>query len=184
MKNISSPSISVKQLTLTGVMTAVICILGPISIPLPFSPVPISFTNLAIFLAVYALGLKFGTVSCLIYLLLGTIGLPVFSAFSGGLGKLAGPTGGYLIGFIFLALISGFFIEAFPGKVILAITGMAAGSVVCYLLGTLWLARQMNLTFYAALAVGVVPYLIGDIIKILIASFVGPKLRAAVLRTS
>ena len=85
-----------KQITLIGLMTAVVCILGPLSIPLPISPVPISFTNLAIFLAVYLLDLKGGTVCLLVYLALGAAGLPIFSGFSGGLGKLAGPTGGYL----------------------------------------------------------------------------------------
>ena len=91
--------ITTKQLTLVGVMTAVTCILGPFSIPLPFSPVPISFTNLAVYLTVYVLGMKFGTISFITYLLLGAVGLPVFSAFTGGIGKLAGPTGGYLIGY-------------------------------------------------------------------------------------
>lgn len=97
-----------KKITMIGLMTAVTCILGPLSLPLPFSPVPITLTNFAVFLSIYILGMKYGTISLLIYLALGTIGLPVFSSFSGGLGKLAGPTGGYLFGFIFLALIHGF----------------------------------------------------------------------------
>ena len=67
-------------MALIGVMTAVTCILGPLSIPLPFSPVPISFTNLAIYLAAYVLGMKACTVSYLIYMLLGMVGLPVFPA--------------------------------------------------------------------------------------------------------
>ena len=65
-------------------MTAVTCILGPLSLPLPFSPVPITLTNFAVFLSIYILGMKYGTISLLIYLALGTIGLPVFSSFSGG----------------------------------------------------------------------------------------------------
>lgn len=186
MKNPPSntPPISVKHLTLTGVMTAVICILGPLSIPLPMSPVPITFTNLAVYLAVFVLGMKFGTISYIIYLLLGAVGLPIFSSFSGGFGKLAGPTGGYLIGFIFMALIAGFFIEFFSGKIFFSVIGMVAGAGICYLLGTLWLARQMNLTFMAALSVGVIPYLAGDLIKIIIAALLGPKLRTAVLKLS
>ena len=95
-----------KKITMIGLMTAVTCILGPLSLPLPFSPVPITLTTCG-FLSIYILGMKYGTISLLIYLALGTIGLPVFSSFSGGLGKLAGPTGGYLFGFIFLALIHG-----------------------------------------------------------------------------
>ena len=166
------------RLTLAGLMTAVLCILGPLSIPLPFSPVPISLTNLAVFFAVYLLKIKGGTVC------LGAVGLPVFSSFSGGLGKLAGPTGGYLIGFIFLALIQGFLMKCFPGKTAAAVAGMALGMAVCYLFGTAWLAFQMGLTFPAALAAGVLPYLPGDGIKIAIAAAAGPKLLSAIQRSS
>ena len=83
-----------------------------------------------------------------------------------------------------MALIAGFFIEFFPGKILFSVTGMAAGTAICYLLGTFWLARQMNLAFMAAFSVGVIPYLAGDLIKIIIAALLGPKLRAAVLRLS
>ena len=92
------------QMAIIGVMTAIICILGPLSIPIGL--VPVSLTNLAILFALYVLGMKKGTLSCILYLLIGLIGLPVFSGFSSGPGKLLGPTGGYLIGFIFMALIS------------------------------------------------------------------------------
>lgn len=180
----NKPFITTRQLTLIGVMTAVTCILGPLSIPLPFSPVPISFTNLAVYLTVFVLGMKFGTISYVIYLLLGTVGLPVFSGFSGGLGKLVGPTGGYLIGFIFLALIAGFFVERFPGKRTYALIGMVIGTLVCYLFGTVWLSFQMDLRFSAGLAAGVFPYLPGDLIKIIAAGIVGPQLRNAVSRLS
>lgn len=182
MKKLTNkPAFSIKKISLSGVMTAVICILGPLSIPLPTSPVPLSLTSLAICLSVFVLGMKYGTVSYLIYLFLGIAGLPVFSAFTGGIGKLAGPTGGYLIGFIFMALISGFFIERFPGKYIPAFIGMAIGNGICYLFGTIWLAFQMNLTFSSALAVGVLPYLAGDILKIIISAILGLRLRKAVL---
>ena len=80
-----------RNLTLIGLMTAVLCILGPFSIPIPVSPVPLSLTNFAVYITVYTLGMKSGTLSVLVYLCLGTAGLPVFSGFSGGLGKLAGP---------------------------------------------------------------------------------------------
>lgn len=102
-----------RQITLIGLMTAITCILAPLSIPLPFSPVPISLTNLVIFISVFILGMKDATISFLIYLLLGSVGLPVFASFHAGLSVLAGPTGGYLIGFIFLALIQGFAMKYF-----------------------------------------------------------------------
>ena len=98
---------STRQMTIIALMTAVTCILGPLAIPLPFSPVPISFTNLAIYFSIFVLGTYSATVSYLVYLLIGMVGLPVFSGFAGGFGKMAGPTGGYLVGFIFMALIAG-----------------------------------------------------------------------------
>ena len=165
------PLIKTKTMTLIGIMAAVICILGPLSIPI--GPVPVSFTNLAIFITVYILGWKKGAMSYLIYLLAGLVGLPVFSGFSGGIGKLFGPTGGYLIGFLFMAVISGWFIERFRSKPLLCIVGMIVGSLVNYLLGTLWLAFQTEMTFPAALAVGVYPFLIWDFLKIILAAFAG-----------
>ena len=72
------PFLTVQTMSLIGLMTALTCVLGPLAIPLPFSPVPISFTNLAVYLAVYVLGMKAGAVSYLVYLLLGMAGLPCF----------------------------------------------------------------------------------------------------------
>ena len=115
---VDNQKIRTKQMVLIALMTAVTCVLGPLSIPLPFSPVPISLTNFAIFLAIFVLGMKSGTISFIIYLLLGAVGVPVFSSFRGGFQVLAGPTGGYLIGFIFLALIMGFALDHFDRKLV------------------------------------------------------------------
>lgn len=176
------PFLKTSQLTLTAVMTAVTCILGPFSIPLPFSPVPISLTNLVVYISVFVLGTKLGTMSYVLYMLLGAVGLPVFSGFSGGFGKVAGPTGGYLVGFIFMAIITGIFIERFPKKLSFAVIGMAGGTIVCYFFGTIWLAVQMKLSFGSALASGVIPFIAGDAAKIIMAAIIGPKLRTAVLK--
>ena len=129
-----------KELTLTALMAAIICVLGPLSVPLPFSPVPISLTMIGIYLAVYAVGMWRGTIAVIIYLLLGLVGLPVFSGFSGGPAKLLGPTGGYLIGFVFTALISGFFVDRFWRKRLVSAVGMILGIGVAYIFGTAWLA--------------------------------------------
>ena len=99
--------ISIRQMTMIALMTAVTCILGPLAIPLPFSPVPISFTNLAVYFSLFVLGANSATVSYLVYLLIGMVGLPVFSGFTGGFAKMAGPTGGYLDRRIFCGQISG-----------------------------------------------------------------------------
>ena len=138
---ISAGSTKTKRLTLIGLSAALLCILGPLSIPLPVSPVPITLTNFAVYIIIYILGMHSGTVSVLIYLC-----------------------------------------ERFPGKNTVAVFGMILGLAVCYLFGTIWLARQMSLTFTAALGVGVLPYLPGDAVKIILAAVAGPKLRAAVKR--
>ena len=176
---VDNQKIKTKQMVLIALMTAVTCVLGPLSIPLPFSPVPISLTNFAIFLAIFVLGMKNGTISFIIYLLLGAVGVPVFSSFRGGLQVLAGPTGGYLIGFIFLALIMGFALEHFDRKLVPTIIGMIIGMAVCYAFGTVWLAKLLSLSFKEGLMVGVIPYLPGDAAKIIIAAIVGPKLYGA-----
>lgn len=176
---VDNQKIRTKQMVLIALMTAVTCVLGPLSIPLPFSPVPISLTNFAIFLAIFVLGMKSGTISFIIYLLLGAIGVPVFSSFRGGLQVLAGPTGGYLIGFIFLALIMGFALDHFDRKLVPTIIGMIIGMAVCYAFGTVWLAKLLSLSFKEGLMMGVIPYLAGDAAKIIIAVIVGPKLYGA-----
>lgn len=167
--------ITVREMALIAVMAAVTCVLGPLSIPI--GPVPISFTNLAVYLAIYVLGCRRGTISYLVYLLIGLVGVPVFSGFTGGVAKLFGPTGGYLIGFLFMALVCGWAIDRFDCAIVPSVVGMALGTVVCYVFGTAWLAYQAHLTFYAALALGVLPFLIGDAAKIVVAACVGPQLR-------
>lgn len=173
-------ALNTRELTIIGLMTAVMCVLGPIAMPIPISPVPISFGNLAIFLALYVLGMKQGFIGYLVYFFLGLAGLPVFSGFSGGIGKALGPTGGYLIGFFFMAVIAGFFIDRWHGQKLMSITGMILGALVCNIFGTIWLSYQLGISFMAGLGVGVLPYIPGDLIKIICASIIGPTLRKAV----
>ena len=172
---VSAPRTKTYEITMTALMAAVTCILAPLSIPI--GPVPISFTNLAIYLSLYLLGWKKGTISYLIYLLIGLVGIPVFSGFTSGPGKLFGPTGGYLIGFIPLALIAGYFINHFHNKKALSFLGMILGTAVCYALGTTWLAIQAHMGFQAALMAGVVPFLPGDFIKMILALLIAPQIR-------
>lgn len=174
----AKPLLTVKQITLTGLMTAVFCLLGPLSLHIPISPVPISLGMLAIYFVTSVLGLKLGTISVLAYILLGLAGLPVFTDFTGGPGKLLGPTGGYIIGYVFMALICGFFVDKGGNRIASEILGMVLGTAVCYLFGTLWLAYQASYTFGQALAVGVLPYIPVDAIKLVIALFVGRQLRS------
>ena len=162
-----------------AVMTAVICVLAPMSIPI--GPVPISFTNLAIYLALYVLGTKRGTISFLCYLLIGVVGLPVFSGFTGGIGKLMGPTGGYIIGFIPLAIISGLAIEKFNNKFV-QFAGFVLGVAVCYAFGTAWFCYVAGASLQKAMSLCVIPFIPGDIAKIVIAMFAGPAIVKALKR--
>ncbi|MDD7408956.1 MAG: biotin transporter BioY [Anaerovoracaceae bacterium] len=177
MENVSAKNNNVVNLTFTALMAALICICGPLSLPLPISPVPISLTNLAIYFTVMLIGWKRGTVAYIVYLLIGLVGVPVFSAFTGGPGKLLGPTGGYLIGFIFMTIIAGLFVEKFEGKYVMYFVGMILGTIVTYIFGTAWLAFQAHMGFKAALFAGVIPFIPGDLAKMVIAVFVGGAIR-------
>ena len=177
---VSAPRTKTYEITMTALMAAVTCILAPLSIPI--GPVPISFTNLAIYLSLYLLGWKKGTISYLIYLLIGLVGLPVFSGFTGGPAKLAGPTGGYIIGFLFSALVM-WAMEKLPGKKsIMQIVSMVVGLVVCYAFGTAWFMVVYGkangpVGLVTALGWCVFPFIIPDFIKIALAYVLSRKLR-------
>ena len=165
-------------MTTIALMAAVLCVLGPLVIPV--GPVPISLVPLAIFLSVYILGTKRGTISVLLYLFIGAVGVPVFSGFSGGFGKIAGPTGGYMLGYIFMALIAGWFIHRFYDKIAVQFLGMLLGLLVLYAFGTAWLSISAGMSFQAALAAGVLPFVAFDIIKIIISIVLGRTIRKRV----
>ena len=175
-------AVSTKRMALIGVMAAATCIVAPFSIPIPGSPVPLSLTTLVLYTAVYVLGTKDAFFSYVIYLLLGFAGLPVFSGFAGGAAKLAGPTGGYLIGFLFMIPLTGLLFEKAGKSRARQIAAMALGTLVCYLFGTVWLCLQLELDFAGGLATGVIPYLPGDTAKIIAASFIGPAIAKGVKR--
>lgn len=164
-----------KQIACIGVLSAATCILAPLSIPI--GPVPISLTNLVIYFSLYILGMKKGTLSYLIYLLIGMVGLPVFSGFTSGPGKLFGPTGGYLIGFIPMAILAGILIDRYTNKKLICLLGMIVGTAICYAFGTIWLAYQAHMDFTSAIWAGVIPFIPADFIKMLLAMLIGPQIR-------
>lgn len=151
-----------------AVFAVIMAICSWISIP---AAVPFTLQTFGVFIAVGVLGGKRGSLSVLVFILLGAIGIPVFANFSGGIGVLAGPTGGYIIGFLFSALLM-WAMEKLPGKKsVMQIVSMIAGLIVCYAFGTVWFVivyGRMNgpIGFTAALASCVVPFIIPDIIKI------------------
>ncbi|MBO5303993.1 MAG: biotin transporter BioY [Lachnospiraceae bacterium] len=173
------PRISVREMTLISLMTAILCIFGPFAIPL--GAIPISLTNFILFLLLYISGIRCTLISYFLYLLLGAVGLPVFSGFSGGLTRLAGPTGGYLMGFIILIFISGICICQKKGF-IFDIIGMILGMLFAYLCGTIWFCFQMKTTILYAMNVCVFPFLPGDAIKIFLAAKLGPSIKKRITK--
>jgi len=160
-----------------ALMAALVGILSYISIPVP--PVPITAQTIAVMLAGLLLSPIDAMVSLLIFILLGAIGIPVFSNGSSGLGVLFGPTGGYIFGF----LISAGFISYFKGSgeniyrnLIVTTIG---GIFIVYLIGIPWLAKAYEMDLINALKAGALPFLIGDFIKVFLASFIGQKINKA-----
>ena len=175
-------TMKIQDLTLIALMAALTCILGPMSITLPFTPVPISFTNLVIYFAVMVIGMKRGTISYLVYLLIGAVGLPVFSGFSGGLAKLAGPTGGYIVGFLLTALIIGLIMKLAKGKseitkIVITVVSMILGDIGCFAIGTVWFMVVMKMNLSASLTLCVVPYIVPDLAKIIVATIIVNRLK-------
>ena len=167
MKNIKTQNI-----TLIALMSAILCIIGPFVIPIGM--IPMSLTNMVIYLTIILLDKKRATISVVVYLLIGFVGLPVFAGFTGGAGKLLGPTGGYLIGYLVLSLVAGTILEKIEKVKILA---LSMGTIGLYLIGTMWLMFQSKLSFMSALTVGVLPFVVFDVIKILIAVVLGNSIR-------
>ena len=163
------------QMAVTALMAAVMCVLGPLTMPI--GAVPISLANFVICLTAWLLGPKFGTLSVAVYLCIGLIGVPVFSGYGAGLAKLAGPTGGYLVGYLLLALIGGLFIEKSNGNPVVSGIGLVLGDAACYVLGTAWFVFQMQCELGYALSVCVYPFIALDLAKIVVSCIVGALLR-------
>ena len=146
------------QMAVTALMAAAMCVLGPLTVPI--GAVPISLANFVICLTAWLLGPKFGTLSVAVYLLIGLVGVPVFSGYGAGIAKLAGPTGGYLVGYLLLAFIGGLFIEKSKGQPVVSGIGLVLGDAACY-----------------ALSVCVYPFIALDLAKIVVSCVVGALLR-------
>jgi biotin transport system substrate-specific component len=172
---VSKSNFKTTDIVYIAIFAALMAVCSWISIPME---VPFTLQTFAVFLAVVLLGGRRGTISVLVYILLGAIGLPVFSGFSGGLGKLMGVTGGYIIGFLFSALVM-WACEKLIGKKIWAYAiSMILGLIVCYAFGTVWFmvvyARNNNaMQLMSVLSMCVFPFIIPDIVKIALALIIG-----------
>ena len=196
-------------MTTAALMAALLCILGPVSVPI--GPVPLSLGVAVVYLCAYVLGAKAGVVSVVVYLLLGLVGLPVFTGYAGGPAKLFGPTGGYLIGYIPLVLITGLFVRKFAltgirasaapdaageadvsrrnglhrvFRLVMQTAGMLLGLAVCYALGTAWFMVISGSDLTRALSLCVIPFLPFDALKTGISLILGNALHAALRQSN
>ena len=171
MSTIAATRSKTYDIVYIAVFAVIMAICSWISIP---AAVPFTLQTFGVFVAVGVLGGKRGTLSILVFILLGAIGVPVFAGFSGGIGVLAGTTGGYIIGFLFSALVM-WAMEKLPGK-------KSVMQIVCYAFGTAWFMivySRANGAVGLATVLGwcVIPFIIPDIIKIVLAYGLSRKLR-------
>ncbi|MGI9951619.1 biotin transporter BioY [Moorellaceae bacterium AZ2] len=169
-----------KEISWVALFTALMAVLAQVSIPLPFTPVPITGQILGVFLAGAILGRRLGTLAVLVYLLLGAVGLPVFARGTAGIARFLSPTGGYLWGFLLGVYFLGWIIDGSSKLSYLRVAGGMFGClVVVYALGTAQLAYLMQLTWFKALAMGVLPYVPLDLAKLALAALVSVRVRRA-----
>ena len=173
-----------KKLVLCAMFAALTCVLAPIAIPMP-GGVPVTLATFSVMLAGCLLGPGAGTLSQLIYLLIGMAGVPVFSGMRGGIGVLAGMTGGYLVGYLLLAAVSGAIYRLYCRKVkggsvwlrrVVLMLAMICGTVCLYVFGTAWFMIVTGNTLAVSLTACVLPFLPGDLIKMILVAFLVPVL--------
>ncbi|MHB1361337.1 MAG: biotin transporter BioY [Thermoleophilia bacterium] len=169
------PKLALRELIYIAFFAALTTVGAWISFPLPFSPVPIVLANLFVILSGVILGKWLGSLSQIVYLLLGFAGVPVFAQHAGGPSVFAGPTGGYLVGYVLAAFVAGAIIEHLPRfsrstsmESLYLTLSLAAGALVVYIPGVYWLAHVTGMDFSTAMVKGFYPYLPGDIVKVVI----------------
>jgi len=172
--------LNLKEINLIAVFTAVTAILAQISIPIPISPVPVTLSIFGVLLSSLILGRKCGTISQIVYILLGAAGVPVFAGLRGGLSVLLGPTGGYIVSYPIIALVIGSFLNQRTSPSFFRMAGASlTGLIICYAFGTTWLAIVANLGPAEAIASGVLPFIPLDIVKVIISAALGRQVKNA-----
>ncbi len=162
-----------------ALFTSLIAICSQISIPI--GPVPFTLQTLGVFITAALLGWKKGTISVLVYILIGLVGVPVFAGFSGGIGSVASPAFGYVIGFIFTAIVVGLCKNIFGNKIIPLVISMVIGLFLCYIVGTIWFMSVYGITgtsvgLGAVLGWCVWPFIVPDVCKIAVAAILVNRL--------
>ena len=167
-----------KMIVYTSLFVAFIAIGAFIIIPI--GPVPIVLQNMFVLLAGIILGPVWGLACVGIYLLIGLVGLPVFSGGGSGIGRLFGPTGGYLLGYLPAVFVTASISKGLGKKMSSDIIAMLIGSLIVYAAGVPWLKIVTSMTYEKALAVGMYPFLIPDALKIIAAAFIVKAIRPVI----
>lgn len=170
--------LTIRKMANIAIFAALVAVFSQISIPI--GPVPINLALLAVFAAGGMLSAAEAVFAVLLFLALGGAGLPVFAGFNAGLGALAGPTGGYLIGYLPAAFLAGVFCKEHRSFARYAL-GMLLGLAACYILGTAWFVISAKAEIWHALSICVFPFLPGDAVKIALAAFLSLKVRKALV---
>jgi biotin transport system substrate-specific component len=165
------------NIVMTGMFSALLIVLSQLSIPMP-TGVPVTLQTFAVAITGVILGWKFGFVSTLIYILLGVAGLPVFANFKAGLQAIAGPTGGFIYGFILMVILCG--IGAKRKNILLGILMGIAGLLGCHALGINHYAFLSNTSFWKSALLVSIPYLIKDIVSIVLAFVIGVQVKKSI----
>lgn len=166
-----------RDIAFMGMLLGVMVISSWISIPMT---VPFTLQTFAIFLTILVLGTWRGFFVVLTYITLGLVGLPVFSGFKSGIAAIAGPTGGYILGFLLTAIVAGKLLEFLPDKRSCRYFSMFVGLLICYAFGTFWFVSMYTksaMSFSKALSLCVIPFVIPDILKILLADYIASLLK-------
>ncbi len=169
-----------RMVVLVSLMAALTAVGAYIHVPI--GPVPIVLSTLFVILSGLLLGSRWGLASMGLYLLVGAIGLPVFAGGKGGLAHLLGPTGGYLFGFALASWLTGLISERSPDLLILDISAVIIGSLVIYGAGVPWLKVVTQMSWSKTFMVGVIPFLIGDAVKAVVAIMLARAIRPILRR--
>ena len=169
-------------MSLIAMMTCLITVCSWLTIP---AAVPFTMQTFAVSCSLLLLGGKAGLTAIGVYVFMGCVGLPVFSGFRGGIGHIVGPTGGYIIGFIFTAVFYLLLEPLFHKGSKIQLVVLAGGLIICYLIGTMWFRvvfgmQGVSYSFGMAFSLCVLPYIIPDAIKIALAWIISKRIRKAI----
>lgn len=170
---------SSKTLTYTALLSAILCIVSPLTIPI--GAVPISFTTLIIFITASIVDYKISTLATIVYILIGVVGLPVFSNFQGGISVLFNGTGGFILGYTLCAFLTSFLVCKFKGLKIVYVLAMLISTLILYIIGTAWFMIITKTNFISAITICVLPFILFDVVKIIIATLLFTPLRKSFL---